>query len=111
VFLLLLKHTLLLPKLAGDVVQVVPSYSSVAPVTGGPPPKAKAAVCIPAPAKACLAVFKPVGFEVQVEPSYSSVAVVTEVEYYLQKLKLLFECPQPAKYFLLYLNFRDLKSK
>jgi hypothetical protein len=31
------------PKLAGEVVQVVPSYSSVAPVRGIPP-KAKAAV-------------------------------------------------------------------
>jgi hypothetical protein len=70
------KAYLAVPKLPGDVVQVEPSYSSVAPVTDGPPPKAKAAVCIPAPAKASLAVFKPVGFEVQVEPSYSSVAVV-----------------------------------
>jgi hypothetical protein len=37
-------------KLAGEVVQLVPSYSSVAPVTAVLcPPKAKAAVCVPAP--------------------------------------------------------------
>jgi hypothetical protein len=42
-----------------------PSYSSVAPVIGGvSPPKAKAAVCIPQPAKWYLAVFNPVGLEV-----------------------------------------------
>jgi hypothetical protein len=52
---------------------VVPSYSSVAPVTGGLPPKAKAAVCIPAPAKYPLAVFKVI-YDVQVDPLYSSVA-------------------------------------
>jgi hypothetical protein len=40
------------------------------------PPKAKAAACVPAPAKNSLAVFKPAGFVVQVEPSYSSVAPV-----------------------------------
>jgi hypothetical protein len=40
----LAKPPLAVFKLAGDVVQVVPSYSSVAPVTGGLPPKAKAAV-------------------------------------------------------------------
>jgi hypothetical protein len=67
-------------KLPGDVVQVDPSYSSVAPVIVVPPPpesppKAKAAVCIPAPVSTCLAVFKPVGFDAQEVPSYSSVAV------------------------------------
>jgi hypothetical protein len=36
----------------------VPSYSSVAPVIGGVPPKANAAVCVPQPAKEVLAVFK-----------------------------------------------------
>jgi hypothetical protein len=40
------------------------------------PPKAKPAVCVPAPAIAYLAVFNPVGFDVQVEPSYNSVAPV-----------------------------------
>jgi hypothetical protein len=47
VFLLLLNNFLAVFKLPGEVVQVVPSYSSVAPVTAGPgvsPPKAKAAV-------------------------------------------------------------------
>jgi hypothetical protein len=40
-----------------DVVQLVPSYSSVAPVgVVSIPPKANAAVCIPAPAKYYLAV-------------------------------------------------------
>jgi hypothetical protein len=34
-FLLLLKYLLAVAKLAGDVVQLVPSYSSVAPVLGG----------------------------------------------------------------------------
>jgi hypothetical protein len=67
------------------------------------PPKAKAAVCIPAPAKASLAVFK-LGFEVQVEPSYSSVAPVIEVEHYLQKLMLLFEFHNLLNHFLQYLN-------
>jgi hypothetical protein len=54
----------------------LPSYSSVAAVKGGTvPPKAKAAVCVPVPAKASLAVFK--GLElVQLLPSYSSVAAV-----------------------------------
>jgi hypothetical protein len=58
-------------KLPGEVVQEVPSYSSVAPVAG--PPNARPAVCVPAPANPDLAVFKPVGLDVQVEPSYSSV--------------------------------------
>jgi hypothetical protein len=59
-------------------VQVEPLYSSVAPVIGGIlPPKAKAAVCVPQPAKRYLAVFKFVGLDVQVDPSYSSVAPVT----------------------------------
>jgi hypothetical protein len=40
----LLKLDLAVAKLAGDVVQLVPLYSSVAPVTGGLPPNAKAAV-------------------------------------------------------------------
>jgi hypothetical protein len=63
-------------KLPGEVVQVEPSYSSVAPVLGGRlPPKAKAAVCVPQPAKALLTVFKLVT-DVQVDPSYSSVAAV-----------------------------------
>jgi hypothetical protein len=38
-------------KPVGFEVQVDPSYSSVAPILGGPPPKARAAVCVPAPAK------------------------------------------------------------
>jgi hypothetical protein len=66
-------------KLPGEVIQVDPSYSSVAPVfpiPGIAPPNAKPAVCVPAPAKAYLAVFKPVGLDAQVEPSYSSVAPV-----------------------------------
>jgi hypothetical protein len=53
-------------------------YSSVAPVTVGvgftEPPKASPAVCVPAPAKPFLAVFKLPGLVVQVDPSYSSVA-------------------------------------
>jgi hypothetical protein len=50
------KPPLAVLKLAGDVVQVDPLYSSVAPVTwnSSKPPKAKAAVCIPAPAKRVL---------------------------------------------------------
>jgi hypothetical protein len=57
----------------GFDVQDVPSYSSVAPVLGGlSPPNAKAAVCIPAPPKTFLAVFK-VPPAVQDVPSYSSV--------------------------------------
>jgi hypothetical protein len=48
--------------------------------------------------KIYLAVFKPVGLDVQVDPSYSSVAVVMAgVVINHQKLKLLFECPHPAK--------------
>jgi hypothetical protein len=60
-----------------EVVQVAPLYSSVAPVTPGGyvPPKAKAAVCVPAPAKPFLAVFKLPGLVAQLVPSYSSVAV------------------------------------
>jgi hypothetical protein len=72
-------------------VQVEPLYSSVAPVKGGKlPPKAKPAVCVPAPPKSCLAVFKLPGDVVQVAPSYSSVAPVTDPELAHQKLKLLF---------------------
>ena len=64
-------------KPVGLDAQVDPLYSSVAPVLGGIlPPKAKAAVCVPQPAKVLLPVFKPVGFDVQVAPLYSSVAVV-----------------------------------
>jgi hypothetical protein len=45
--------------LFGELVQLVPLYNSVAPVFGGvDPPKAKAAVCVPAPAKPLLAVAK-----------------------------------------------------
>jgi hypothetical protein len=55
-------------------------HSSVAAVTGGiSPPKAKAAVCVPAPAKYLLAVFKLTGDVVQVDPSYSSVAATAVV--------------------------------
>jgi hypothetical protein len=58
---------------------VIPSYTSVAPVdAGGLPPKANAAVCVPAPAKKFLAVFKLPGDVVQEVPSYSSVAPVTD---------------------------------
>jgi len=39
------------------------------------PPKASPAVCVPAPPKAPLAVFNPVGLLVQEVPSYFSVAV------------------------------------
>jgi hypothetical protein len=45
----LLIHFLRKFKLPGLVAQVAPSYSSVAPVSGGLPPKAKAAVCVPQP--------------------------------------------------------------
>jgi hypothetical protein len=64
-------------KPVGFDVQVDPSYSSVllTPVGGGRPPKANAAVCVPAPAKASLAVFKFPSEFVQVVPSYSSVAL------------------------------------
>jgi hypothetical protein len=48
-------------------------------VPSGLPPKAKAAVCVPAPTSDYLAVFKPVGLEVQLVPSYNSVAPVAEV--------------------------------
>jgi hypothetical protein len=52
-------------------------YSSVAPVrVPVVPPKATAEVCVPAPAKYDLAVFKPVGLFAQLVPSYSSVAAV-----------------------------------
>jgi hypothetical protein len=64
-------------KLPGEVAQLFPSYSSVAP-KGTPvtPPKAKPAVCVPQPAKAYLAVFKLPGDVAQLFPSYSSVAAV-----------------------------------
>jgi hypothetical protein len=78
------------------------------------PPKAKAAVCVPAPAKATLAVFKLPGDVAQFVPSYSSVAPVSWIHH--QKLKLLFEyllllntscciqiitsCPSRAKCFI-----------
>ena len=63
-------------KLPGLVAQLVPSYSSVAAVVGGViPPKANAAVCIPAAPEYCLAVFKELLF-VQEVPLYSSVAPV-----------------------------------
>jgi hypothetical protein len=89
----------------GFDVQVEPSYSSVAAVIDAPaPPKAKAAVCVPAAAKDRLAVFKPVGLDVQVDPSYSSVAVVNSCKDNHQKLKLLFEYHNLLKYILLYLN-------
>jgi hypothetical protein len=53
-------------------------YSSVAPVLTVPvkPPNTTAEVCVPAPAKYDLAVFKPGVIVVQVEPLYSSVAAV-----------------------------------
>jgi hypothetical protein len=64
-------------KLPGEVAQLVPSYSSVAPVLFGGepglPPKPKAAVWIPALPGTYLAVFKELEF-VQLVPSYSSVA-------------------------------------
>ena len=63
-------------KPVGLDVQLLPSYSSVAPVSPGrEPPKAKAAVCVPQPAKASLAVFILPGDVAQFVPSYSSVAV------------------------------------
>jgi len=53
-------------------------YSSVTPVAGPgtavTPPKAKAAVCVPQPAKSDLAVFKVPPAAVQLVPSYASVA-------------------------------------
>jgi hypothetical protein len=56
------------------------------------PPKAKAAVCVPAPAKYSLAVFKLPLLDVQLLPSYSSVAPVAPPGgYNHQKLMLLFE--------------------
>jgi hypothetical protein len=69
--LILVFHNLLfvvlLFKLLGFVVQLVPSYNSVAPVFGGAPPKAKAAVCVPAPPIISpLAVFKLPGLVAQV---------------------------------------------
>jgi hypothetical protein len=79
VFHNLLKYLLAVFKLPGLVVQLFPSYSSVAAVTGGliSPPKAKAAVCVPQPAIYTLAVF--IEFtDVQAEPSYSSVAAVLD---------------------------------
>jgi hypothetical protein len=53
------KFDLAVDILAGDVDQLVQSYSSVAPEVPGSksPPKATAAVCIPQPAKFNLAVF------------------------------------------------------
>jgi hypothetical protein len=48
-YLLLIKRCLAVFKPVGFDVQDVPLYSSVAPVVGSPP-KANAAVCIPAPA-------------------------------------------------------------
>ena len=64
------------PIVAGDVVQLVPLYNSVAPVAYGlPPPKANPAVCVPVPPKEPLAVFK-FPPAVQAEPSYSSVTAV-----------------------------------
>jgi hypothetical protein len=72
---------------------------------GALPPKAKAAVCVPAPAKPALAVFKPVGLFVQEVPSYSSVAFVGGCSIH-QKLKLLFEFLYLLNNpFLLYLNY------
>jgi hypothetical protein len=54
-------------------------YSSVAAVVGEIlPPKPKAAVCVPAPDRESLAVFKLPGLDVQLFPSYSSVAPVTD---------------------------------
>jgi hypothetical protein len=77
VFLLLLILFLAVFKPVGFDVQVEPSYNSVAAVVGGvEPPKAKADVCVPAPAKFCLAVFKLPGEVAQIEPLYSSVAAV-----------------------------------
>jgi hypothetical protein len=78
-------------KLPGEVVQLVPSYSSVAPVLGVLPPKAKAAVCVPAAPKSCLAVFKESRRVVQLVPLYSSVAEnIIGLVYNHQKLKLQF---------------------
>jgi hypothetical protein len=52
-----------------------PVHSSVAAETVEvPPPKAKAAACVPAFPKASLAVLKLAGEVVQLVPSYSSVA-------------------------------------
>ena len=54
------------------VVQLVPSYCSVVATLPGEPPKANAAVCVPDPAKAYLAV--PILLlAVQLDPLYSSV--------------------------------------
>ena len=59
------------------LVHVPPLYSSVAAESpGAAPPKAKAAACVPAPAKACLGVImlEPPGLHTA--PLYSSVAPV-----------------------------------
>jgi hypothetical protein len=54
-----------------------PVHSSVAVVKAvSKPPKANADACVPAPAKALLAVFKLPGEVAQLVPSYSSVAPV-----------------------------------
>ena len=60
---------------------------------------AKAAVCVPAPAKYPLDVFKlpPV---VQLEPSYSSVAFVAPGAIPPKANATVCEAPAPAKYFL-----------
>jgi hypothetical protein len=64
-------------KLPGLVAQLVPSYSSVAPVLGGDiHQKLTQLFEYQQPAKSVLAVFKLPGDVVQVEPSYSSVAPV-----------------------------------
>jgi hypothetical protein len=91
------------------VGEPAPVHSSVATVTAGEvsPPKAKADVCVPAPAKEILLYLNLQEISCpSLEPSYSSVAPVTlpGIEYH-QKLMLQFEYLHLLKYFLLYLNF------
>jgi hypothetical protein len=68
------KSDLAVFKLPGEVVQLFPSYSSVAPCSrmDYDHQNAKAAVCVPAAPKACLAVTKLLEGD-QVAPLYSSV--------------------------------------
>jgi hypothetical protein len=81
----------------GLVVQVAPLYSSVAAVIGSRPPKANPAVCVPVPAKPCLAVLNFLGLVAQEVPSYSSVAPVLAVPSLPPKAKAAVCVPQPAK--------------
>jgi hypothetical protein len=69
---------------------------------------ATAAVCVPAPAKYDLAVFKPVGLFAQLVPSYSSVAAVIGGVVDHQQLKLQFEFLHLLINVLLYLMLLEM---